>query len=275
MNNKKQKKIGIDARLYGPVGKGLGRYAQEIVDNVLRMDKHNQYVVFLSKENFSQFKIDSPNVKKVLVKPRWYSLAEQIIMPLVLMKEKLDLVHFPHFNVPIFYPGKFVVTIHDLIVTKFPDHRATTLNPILYKIKHWLYGLVIRRAARGAEKIITVSEFTKNDIKNEFKINPEKIIVTYEGVSSLSKEGEKKLDDEKILLRYNIRTPFLLYVGNAYPHKNLEVLIKVFAKARKKIGDLSLVLVGQEDYFYRQIKDYAARQGLYKTESKSNSRISR
>ena len=133
---KKIKKIGIDARFYGPVGKGLGRYTQEVVDNILAMDKENDYVIFLSKENFASFKSPNGRVKKVLVKARWYTLAEQTIMPYLVLKESLDLMHWPHFNVPILCPVKFIVTIHDLILTKFPTTRATALGPLFYRIKN-------------------------------------------------------------------------------------------------------------------------------------------
>jgi len=279
MNNKNQqpkrtrlrkataRRVGIDARFYGPIGKGLGRYTQEIVDNIIKIDQNNEYVIFLSKENFNEFKTDNYRVKKILADVRWYSLTEQIKMPWLIWKEHLDLMHFPHFNVPIFCPAKFIVTIHDLILTKFPTTRATTLGPFLYRIKNWAYKAVIWLAVKRAKKIIAVSKFTKDDVVKQFKVKPDKIIVTYEGVANLSKGRDSlfaaKSDDKKTLLRYNINRPFLLYVGNAYPHKNLEGLIKVFIKLHKKQPDLKLVLVGKEDYFYKRVKEYANQLGLW------------
>jgi len=244
-----KKRIGIDARLYGPLGKGLGRYTQEITDNIIKLDTQNEYVVFLCKENFLEFKCDGERVKKVLADARWYSLAEQIIMPYLIFKNKIDLMHFPHFNIPLFCPTKFVVTIHDLILTKFPSTRATTLGPLMYKIKNLGYRLIISSAIRKAQKVIAVSEFTKNDIVSYFKADPEKIIVTYEGVADFDRDGKEE--------NSGIKYPYLLYVGNAYPHKNLEGLVKVFGKMNKKHADLKLVLVGKEDYFYKRVKDSA------------------
>ncbi len=269
LRNKKQvKRIGIDARFYGPIGKGLGRYTQEIVDNIIKIDKLNEYVIFLSKDNFDEFECGEARIKKVKTNVRWYTLAEQIFMPILFLRARVDLMHFPHFNVPIFTLNKFVVTIHDLILTKFPTQRATTLGPFLYKIKNLAYKIIIWLAVKRAKKVIAVSGFTKNDIARQFKINPAKIAVTYEGVANLAKGRDSlfaaKLDDKKTLLSYNINNPFLLYVGNAYPHKNLEGLINVFAKLYKKQSDLRLVLVGKEDYFYKQIKEYATRLGLWR-----------
>ncbi len=257
----KSKTIGIDARFYGPSNKGLGRYTQEIVDRVINLDKDNNYVVFLSSDNFNSFNCSEKRVKKVLVKARWYSLAEQIIFPFQIWKEKLDLIHFTHFNVPILTPVKFIVTIHDLILTKFPTTRASTLSPFFYKIKNLAYKIVIWLAVKRAKKIIAVSKHTCEDIVDKFKVKKEKVAVVYEGVSKLfqtrcaTKQGA--LD---VLRKYKISRPFLLYVGNAYPHKNLEKLINVFLKLKAKHSDLNLVLVGKEDYFYKRLKEYANKK---------------
>lgn len=262
-NKNKRKRIGIDARLYGPVGKGLGRYTQEMVDNILRMDRENEYVVFLTRDNFHEFKWDEKRVKKVLADIRWYTLKEQIVMPLLIARERLDLVHFPHFNVPLLTPVKFVVTIHDLILTKFPTARASTWGPWLYKIKNLAYKMVIRRAVKGSKKIIAVSRFTKQDIIQQFRVDPRKIAVTYEGVADLARGKDSGFvsdpDDTQTLLSYNINKEFFLYVGNAYPHKNLEGLVEAFARFYSQNPDINLVLVGKEDYFYSRLKKFVKR----------------
>ncbi len=271
-----KKVIGIDARFYGPLGKGLGRYTQEIVDNIINKIDNPlkekgvyKYVVFLSKENFKDFQTSNPNVKKILTNVRWYTLKEQLLMPFFILKEKVDLMHFPHFNVPIFCPTKFIVTIHDLILTKFPTPRASTLSPLLYKIKNFGYKIVILTAIKRSEKIITVSKFTQTDIVQQFNVPKNKIIVTYEGVAA-SVTKEQNRDVQKVLLCYNIKKPFLLYVGNAYPHKNLERLIKNFIDIKNKYHELSLVLVGKEDYFYKRLKRYADKICSEKESSKDS-----
>ncbi|MFA5420497.1 MAG: glycosyltransferase family 1 protein [Patescibacteria group bacterium] len=262
-NKNKPKTIGIDARLYGPLAKGLGRYTQETVDNIIKIDKLNKYVIFLCKENFDELIIGegNENVKKVLVDIKWYSLREQIFFPYYIFRENVDLMHFTHFNVPIFCPTKFIVTIHDLILTKFKTPRATTLSPILYNLKYFFYRLTIKSALKRSEKIIAVSDFTKNDIINQFKIGSDKIERIYEGVSNLTRGSDSlfvaKLNKDEILNDYNITIPFLLYVGNAYPHKNLEFLLESFLDFINEENDLKLVLVGKEDYFYKRLKKYS------------------
>ncbi|MFA7049565.1 MAG: glycosyltransferase family 1 protein [Patescibacteria group bacterium] len=259
----KIKKIGIDARFYGPFAKGLGRYTQEIVDNILKIDTENNYVIFLGKHNFDELIIDKDNkrVKKVLVDIKWYSWKEQLLFPFYIWKEKLDLIHFTHFNVPIFCPVKFIVTIHDLILTKFKTVRATTKHPLIYSLKDFFYRVVIKSALKKSKKILTVSNFTKDDIVQQFKINSKKIQVIYEGVSNLSKGRDSlfvaKLNKEEVLSDYKISFPYFLYVGNAYPHKNLEFLVESFLKWNSKDNKFRLVMVGKEDFFYKRTKEYA------------------
>ena len=170
-------KIGIDARLWGATG--VGRYLEELVENLAKIDKKNHYVLFLTKKH-KNLSLPGPTWEKRIANIRWHSVKEQILMPLILWREHLDLVHFPYFSVPIFYPGKFVVTIHDLILDHFETGQATTLPWFLYKIKRLGYKLVIWVALKRAVKIITVSEATKNKIVEHYKINPGKVVVTYE-----------------------------------------------------------------------------------------------
>ncbi len=275
MNNDLEKSltIGIDARFYGPLGKGLGRYTQEIVDNVIAItaDDNIKYVIFLSPENIDEFVCPNDNVRKELIKSRWYTLAEQLEVPYKWWKNKIDLMHFPHFNVPLIKPGNYVVTIHDLILTKFPTHRASTLHPFIYWLKDKGYRLIIKTAVKFAKKIITVSEFTKKDLIEQFGADDKKIEVTYEGVANLAKGNDSlfvaKLDNKKTLDLYNIHVPFLLYIGNAYPHKNLDGLVAAFTKLHSKYKDLRLVFVGKEDYFYNRVKDFAKVNNLWQKEN--------
>ncbi|HCJ52485.1 MAG TPA: hypothetical protein DIS62_03065 [Candidatus Kerfeldbacteria bacterium] len=251
-------KIGIDARFFGPLGKGLGRYTQKLIEHLEKIDAVNSYVIFLRKENFEAYSPSRPNFSKILADFRWYSLEEQIKFPRVLQNAHADFVHFPHFNVPIFYRGLFCVTIHDLILTHYPTLRATTLSPLRYGIKHHAYLHVIRRAIRKAKKIITVSEFTKHDISKSFSVSGEKIAVTYEGV-----EAPSQLEiNANQHAQHGVSKPYILYVGNAYPHKNLERFIDAFGEIRREFPSLTFVVVGKDDYFILRLKEYVRHKGL-------------
>jgi len=269
-------KIGIDARFYGPIGKGLGRYTQEVVDNIIMINEADSegqfdFVIFLSPDNFDEFISESSRVKKVLLDVPWYSWSEQFKMPFYIWREHLDLIHFPHFNIPIFTPTKFVMTLHDLILTHFPTVRASTKSNFVYRFKNLAYRLVMKVAINRAKRIITVSEFTKRDIIYNFPKAVSKIVVTYEGVANLKRGRDSlfvaKLDSQETLEKYHLGNNFLLYVGNAYPHKNLEALIRAFVQIRTDIPDLKLVLVGKEDFFYSRIHDFARSLNLWQKEN--------
>lgn len=254
------KKIGIDARFFGSGGKGLGRYTQKLVENLEKIDGKNQYLIFLRKENFGEYIPKNHNFKKVLANYRWYSFSEQILFPILLLRKKLDIVHFPHFNVPILYRKKIIVTIHDLILIHFPTIKNSTLNPFFYWIKFFAYRVTINSAIKRAINVIAVSNFTKNDIYKNYNINKEKVIVTYEACENFCYYSSES--SVSCLRRYGIIKPYLLYVGNAYPHKNLESLALAFNNIRKKIGDISLVLVGRNDYFYSRLKEVVSNRGI-------------
>ena len=253
-------RIGIDARFFGPIGKGLGRYTQKLIEYLEVVDQDNQYFVFLGKDNFETYKPKNPNFQKVLADFRWYSFAEQLKMPLLLYRYNLDLVHFPHFNVPIAYFKPFVITIHDLILLHFPTVRASTLGPLKYWLKFTAYRLTIFSAIKRARRIIAVSEFTKKDILEHYKVKSGKVTVTYEACDKSKLDSSP--DDGVVLAKYGIIKPYFLYVGNVYPHKNPERLIKTFKKIQDRGREEKLVFVGGDDYFYIRLKKFAADQNV-------------
>ncbi|MFA6215245.1 MAG: glycosyltransferase family 1 protein, partial [Patescibacteria group bacterium] len=180
---------------------------------------------------------------------RWYSLAEQLEMPKKLLQYNLDLVHFPHFNVPLLYPKKFIATIHDITPYFFPGPNVK--KSIIKKLG---YNLVFGQGIKRAKKIITVSNHTKDNLLKFFKVKPEKIEVIYLGIGPEYKEIN---DQNKILAAkkaYNITKPFILYTGVWRDHKNLPNLIKAFdlVKSRYRL-DYQLVLGGRPDPRYPEI----------------------
>ncbi|MBI4040031.1 glycosyltransferase family 4 protein, partial [Candidatus Daviesbacteria bacterium] len=193
--------------------------------------------------------------------------SEQVKLPLVFKKIKPDLVHFPHFNVPIFYGGSYVVTVHDLIHQRFQMRRSTTRDPLTYKIKQFGYNLAFKAALRKSKKILVPSNFVKNQLMNEWSQSSGKILVTYEGVDEKLLQLIQKIsagDAKKIVSSLNIKTPFIFYVGNAHPHKNVEGLIKAFGGLKRQFPNLSLVLSGHDHYFWQRIvKEFPAQKVIY------------
>lgn len=172
--------ILIDARLYGPKDTGIGRYTQKLVENLFKIDPTNKYLILLRQDNYLNLKVPK-NWTKVLADFKHYTFEEQFKMPLLLLKLKADLVHFPHFNVPIFFFGKYIVTIHDLIMHKFTGGSATTRKFPVYQIWRLGYHIAFAKAIYGSIKVIVPANSIKNDVVNYYKINPKKVEVTYEG----------------------------------------------------------------------------------------------
>lgn len=159
-----KRKIGIDARFFGAKDKGIGRYVENLIKNLEKIDPsnneagtQNQYFIFLREERWNDYIPQNPNFKKFLFNQ--------------LKETQLDLMHFTYFKVPIFYKGNFIVTIHDLI-----SSHVNLLKRIAYKV-------ILKLALKRASKIIAVSNYTKQDILKHYRINPNKIKVIYEGVS--------------------------------------------------------------------------------------------
>lgn len=164
-------KIGIDARFFSSKDKGLGRYVENLVRELEKIDppageagSQSQYFIFLRKERWEDYSPASPaggpkgsNFKKFLFKD--------------IRRHKVDLMHFTYFRNAIFYKGRFIVTIHDLILS-----HVSFFKKIAYK-------MILKSILKKAEKIIAVSEFTKKDIIEKYQINSDKIEVIYEGVS--------------------------------------------------------------------------------------------
>lgn len=232
-------KIGIDARLIEETG--VGRYIRNLISELGRIDYENEYVVFLKQPFYDDFEPPNHRWQKRLANVPWHSLAEQIRMPFLFLKERLDLVHIPYFNVPILYPKRFVVTVHDLILLHFATGKASTLPWWKYKLRHVAYRYVLASAVHRAKHVLTVSQTVADELETKFHTSKRDLTVTYEGVDgSITATPGAPLVSGK----------YFLYVGNAYPHKNLETLLAAFDKTQ---NTMKLVLVGRHDFFYERI----------------------
>lgn len=250
-------RIGIDARFYGHIGKGLGRYTEKLIADLEQIDSTNQYVIFLRRENFDEFVPSRSNFTKVLADYPWYGWREQIFFPFLLFRQGLDLVHFPHFNIPILYGRKFVVTVHDLILFHFKTAENTTLGWAGYAGKYLLYRLTIAIALWRATTVLTVSHFTRDDIAHHYPGVEEKLSVTMEATDHHCFRMDA-LSGDRLLYHFGLKEAgeygkirkYFLYVGNAYPHKNLEAIVSI----ARVFPAYRFVFVGKEDFFYRRLR---------------------
>lgn len=248
-------RIAIDARMYGLENAGIGRYLINLISELQKIDKDNQYVIILRKKYFYELKLPR-NWEKVLGDFKHYTVTEQLQLIRILRSIKADLVHFPHLNTPFFWNKRFIVTVHDLTMQR-QGRDASKLGTLRYYLKRVPFLLISKHAVKTAVKIIVPSNYVKEDVSKYYSIVQRKVEVIYEGVEN--KKINKQLD------ALNTENSFFFYVGNSYPHKNLKKLIDAFCILKKDLGiKQKLLLVGSQDYFKDKLKDYVKTRGLQK-----------
>lgn len=250
-------RIGIDARMYSSEFTGIGRYVYELIDKLMDTDKKNEYFIFMNKSEYDKFEPRSKRFKKVLVNAKHYSFAEQFKYLRAIRKAKLDIMHFTHFNAPIFYRRPSVVTIHDLTLSFYPGKK---MNSWYHRMA---YNIVLKSAVRNSKKVIAVSENTKADLVEMLHTDPKKIAVIYEGVNENFTPKADKEFNEDVKKKYGITKEFMLYTGVWRGHKNLVNLIKSFGILRGEEGfEAQLVITGNEDPYYPEVKRTVVELGL-------------
>lgn len=237
-------RIGIDCRMYSSRFTGIGRYVFELTENIFELDKRNEYVLFMNDPEFSLFQ-PHQNVQKVLARAPHYSLAEQTVFLKTLLKMRLDLMHFTHFNAPVFYKKPLIVTIHDLTLSFFPGKK---MNSPFHRA---MYELTLKSGVKKAKKVITVSHNTQNDIQKLLKVPSEKLVVIYEGVNKKFQPLHGTQEIFKVKNMYHLDKPYILYTGVWRTHKNLPNLLEAFALLKSRYGfDGYLVITGRKDPVY-------------------------
>lgn len=243
-------RIGIDARNDGT---GVGRYTFSLLRELARLDDENEYTVFLRRERLAAYAAPGPNFRLVEADIPWFGVREQLQLPRVVDRERLDLVHYPHLTVPLISATPFVVTIHDLNYLDrdaiFPDGGG-----LRQRLLEAGYRLELTKAKR-ARRLIAVSEHTRDTVVRRLGVDPKRVAVTYEAADPPgSVEPERS-----ILERHALDAPFFLYVGSVYPYKNLGRLLEAFAQLG---GDHRLVLAGDQEDFGQALRERASALGL-------------
>ena len=243
-------KVAIDARI---IYTSTGRYVDRLLTQLSEIDRSSQYVVLLLAKDFDRWRPPAANFSKQVANYPPYTLREQFNFVWQLYWLRVDLVHFVMPQHPVLYFKKHIITVHDLTLLDFINRKRESWLLDFYKqcIKPPVFRLVLKRGFKFAGAIITPTEFVKQDIVKRFHIAPSKIIPIKEAADALvtKKESTMGLVGQK----------FILYVGNAYPYKNIRTLIDAFEKLAN--SDLKLVLVGKKDFFYTELEHYIEQRG--------------
>lgn len=240
--------IVIDARTGD--GTGISRYSLNLVRELEKLPADFRFTVLLGPVDFPKWKPHDERFTKILAPYKHYSLGEQFGLARLLYSLKPDLVHFTAFNAPVLYFGKRIFTIHDLTLIHFKNIRDSFAHKLIYPIKYWTMRLILRCSVMRSAAIITPSEYVRQDILSHWKkslfrkIVIDKITVTPEAAEDhVSNKRQPR----------PIKADYLLYVGAAYPHKNLGVLAKGYERLRENHPDLKLVVIGKRDYWQKKL----------------------
>lgn len=248
-------KIVIDGRAIKQTG--IGRYIEETTAALLHQDKSNHYMLLVRDVDRADLKPEGENLELISANYLWYTFAEQIQSPRILRRLNADLAHFPNFNIPLRYRGRFVVTIHDLIYLNFKNINRSKVLPSLYHLKDLVMRYVLHQAIIRSAHIISPSNFVREQVIEHFKISPKKITTIYEATEKPQAKPRVSLE------KFNITKPYILYVGAAYPHKNLERLILAFGKLTTDyMLDYQLVIAGRKSAFHDSLEQHVSEANL-------------
>jgi glycosyltransferase involved in cell wall biosynthesis len=248
-------RIGIDARMYGAEStSGIGVYIQQLIKHLQALTGEHDVFVFTRDVALVSRDIHNPHWHVVAADFQWYSVAEQTRFLKLLYWYRLDLLHVPHFNVPLLYRRPFVVTIHDVTPQQFP-------GPLVKRslLRRLAYQLVFRHAVRSCKKLITISRHTRQQIEQYVQVRAHNTVTIYPGIDS--KFTNPTLRDNAKVLEcknfYSISSPYILYVGVWRDHKNIIGLVKAFELMCQQ-GNTTHVLVlgGKPDPGYPEISEY-------------------
>lgn len=246
--------IGIDVRKIEDFG--IGTYIRHLVTSLTRLDPDNRYVLFAAPGGRDHLP-DLPDHWQVIVeRAKVYSARELFTLSWRLLRTPLDLYHATHYVLPLVVPCRTVVTIHDIIHLLFPEYLP---NPLALHYAHHM----IRRSLTRGDRIIAASRNTRSDLLDYFDIDGRKIRVVYQGVDDVFRSAPDPGVLRAHLEAYDLDGPYLLFVGNPKPHKNLDNVVKAYARALKLGGfEAPLVCVGDREGSSFKIRQRAEQLGI-------------
>ena len=251
-------KIGIDATALPQEPVGAGVYIINLLRALGDLNTGHELVVFLHENARNYLEMDeTTNILQVVLPDRNPALRlvwEQIMLPKLVKRYKIDLLHSLHYTSPFLLACASVVTIHDLTFFLFPE---------LHKLsKRLFFPSVIRASARKADALITVSENTRQDSIRLLHVPEEKIFAVQLGVDEIFHPIKDNGLRRKIYQQYQLPEKFILYVGLVEPRKNLPLLIRSFRTLVEEGFSHRLVIAGRLGWMYQEVFKQIETLGL-------------
>ena len=249
-------RIGIDIRSLQNDSqlRGIGTYTRCLIQSLLSLDKENEYVLFAFRNRpLPDLSIQGQG-KHVKIsrltwrKKRFVWLTGQALFPYAARKEKLVVFYSPEYIVPVFGKVKKAITVHDFINVEYP----------LYRKRSWalrrLYFYLKDKTLHRADRIISVSHYTKGKIMELCRIAENRISVIYEAAQDCFRPFNDRDLFSIIEEKYGIKERFIFYAGAIDYHKNIDGLIKAFSRIKDKEAALVLAGVKNDPRYFESIQ---------------------
>jgi glycosyltransferase involved in cell wall biosynthesis len=224
--------IAIDARKYSDFG--IGIYIQNLVSSLSGLNTSHRFVLYVPVADRGKVTLPA-NWEERGTRYGKYSAGEFMLYGRQIRSEEVDLFHEPHYTLPLGLRGRSVVTIHDLIHLKLPQYFTS--------LQRGYARMMIGHAVRNAGAVIAVSTKTKEDIVEMFRVREERVTVIHNGINASFQRLEEAVI-RQFRQELGLRCPYVLFVGNVKPHKNVATLLKAFSRLRQRYPDLRLVFAG-------------------------------
>jgi glycosyltransferase involved in cell wall biosynthesis len=246
-------KIAFDLRrIQNP---GIGRYMKGLTEAVLARAPEHEYLLVLPPDAMDKIALCGASVEKICSPVSCYSLREQVHLPRILRRHRVDVLHSPHFNLPLVCPCAAVVTLHDVIYLACKQDLPSRVGRIYYQS-------MMAAAVRRAGHVLTVSEFSKRDIVRRLDADPAKIEVVYPGVAPIFQRITKPTQVNAVLARYRIDEDYILYTGIYKLRKNHPGLMRAFREFLLNGGRAKLVIAGPVQEEAAKLAKLAAELGI-------------
>ncbi|WP_461615449.1 glycosyltransferase family 4 protein [Clostridium sp. Marseille-QA1073] len=246
-------KIGIDARAAKWYrGTGIGTYTYQLINSLNKVDFINEYLLFTAENYNSQIDFKNNFFLSPIKESKSSNFWDEVNIPNILNGKDIDIYHVPQNGVglPIEKKCPFIITLHDTI----PIHMPETVGDRYLEI----FTTKMKSIVDNSDGIITVSEFSKEDISKDFNYPKERIFVTYLASENIYKPINKVIASSILKKQYSLPNNYILYVGGFSPRKNILGLIKAYSKLPKNIREShNLVIAGNKGKSYELYKKCA------------------
>ncbi|MDP2638058.1 MAG: glycosyltransferase family 1 protein [Candidatus Levybacteria bacterium] len=244
-------RFGYDPKTGLPRRVGSGEYCFELLISLHRIDKNNNYIIYLPQEPSSDLPSASSRWVYRIVGPRRLWTLIGLSLEFMLKRSRVDVFFTPTHYLPLFSPFPSAISVLDLSFIRFPQlFRKTDLR----KLTRWT-----KFSVKKSKRVFTISNASKDDIIKEYRIPDKKVAVTYPGIKIMSDNKYEFANMDELKIKYRIEGKYLLFVGTLQPRKNIVRLIEAFSKIKNNI---QLVIVGKKGWLYEEILEAPRKYGV-------------